>query len=264
MKKGLILAILLGGTAAGFLLYYIVKGKISNDVAAKQKPNLLDPNADVNIYRQNPAINSQNTPPTAQPVSAYLPNYRALIDNETIAIAQNSQRAKAVQQNANIPTEAYRVFLGDTVLTQQTKRMFVQRFNINPDVAADYPFPSTYESQSFKADLEKIVASIAALKLTITQQGNLTKTGRAASFLKYIKLNPQAFVVRYWLLDFQNLVKEVITQTENYQQDTAKVNLLSAFFDNLATVQIPRLDAAIRTQAINDLKARGYRFLEYP
>lgn len=263
MKKGLFLVALLVGLGTGLVIYYILKSKAINDADAKKTPD-FDPNADVNIYRVNSAINYQNTPPTQQPVSAYAPNYRELIENECIQIAQNSTRVRAVQQAANIPTEAYNTLQGDNVLSDQVKRVFVQRFNINPSVAAEYPFASKYLSQSFKTDLQAIVANISALKNAITQQGNITKAGRVSTFNKFIKLTPQAFYVRFWLLDFRSLILEVIANTENYAQDTAKVNLLSNFFSDLANVQIERLNSRIYSQAITDLKARGYKFIEFP
>lgn len=261
MNKSSLIFLLIGAVGIGGLIYWVMKSKVDNDDAGKKTPASLDPNANINIYGVNPNINTQTAPPTTDPVSAYVSPYRELIDNETISIAQNSTRAAAVQQANNIPTQAYNELQGDQVLTEQTKSIFKQRFNINPNIAAEYPFPSNYLSQSFGRDMDKIAAEIGTLINTVAIDA--TKPQRLSTFAKKMKGNPKAFLVEFWQLDFQNLVREAYSNPTNPVGDRGKLVALQNYFKKLKAL-VPVFDEKIKMQAVADLKRKGYKFIEYP
>lgn len=224
MWKKIAAAIL--GIGTGFFLAYLIRRRSSS--SAGVAVNLFG--ASVNPYAPSANYTTASVPPSAAPVSVNESPYFELIESEAGRLAFNANAKKNLQVKTNIPKSAFdRV--NNPVLKDKILGIFRAAFQTNPLEAWTYPIASKYESNTLAADLARTADAIAS-------------NNAAASK-----------VIRYWNVDFSDAVKwaKLNSQTQN----------LANFLNDYAR-EVGRYDEALKLQAIQNLRAQGYKFIEYP
>ena len=238
--KIVILIAALGGVA--LVAYFMLKKKApeTTDADADGLPAVTpsaNPYQSFNPYDRAPI---QNAPaPTNTPVSILSYPYIDMAEREAATLASRPSSLAAARMAANAPARAFELISDPTA-----KNFIMNGFSIlgNPLDNQSFALPSKYSGDSIANDVTK-------LKQNINQVAPLQQFG--ADLLA--AQNPAMFKILG--VDIYPLVKTL--------KGRGLLTQLTTFLNNLLAAQ-NELDAALFAQAAQVLKARGYRFIEYP
>lgn len=237
MKIVLLIAAL-GGVA--LVAYFLLKKKAPENAAADGTPQgtpSATPYGSFNPYDRAPIANAPA--PTNTPVSILTYPYVDMAEREAATLASRPSSLAAARMAANAPARAFEL-ISDAI----AKNFILNGFSIlgNPLDNQSFALKSKYSGDSITADATKIKNNIS--QITNIQQ--FAADSLAAQ-------NPNMFKILG--IDIYPIAKTL--------KGRGLLGQLTTFITNLQLAQ-NELDAALFTQAAQVLKARGYKFIEYP
>ena len=239
--KIVILIAALGGVA--LVAYFMLKKKAPETTDADDADGLpavtpsANPYQSFNPYDRAPIPNAPA--PTNTPVSILSYPYIDMAEREAATLASRPSSVAAARMAANAPARAF-VQIADPVAKNFIQNGFAILGNLLDNQS--FALPSKYSGDSIANDVTKIKQNIS-----------LITSGPQFSADMLAAQNPAMFKILG--VDIYPLVKTL--------KGRVLLPQLSTFLDNLLIAQ-GQLDAAIFAQAAQVLKARGYRFIEYP
>jgi hypothetical protein len=236
MKIVLLIAALGGvALAAWFLLKQKAPEPVAEDVP--QGTPQATPYASFNPYDRAPIANAPA--PTNTPVSILTYPFIDMAEREAATLASRPNSLAAARVSANAPARAFELIQDATA-----KNFIMNGFSIlgNPLDNQSFALKSKYSGDNIANDATKIKNNIAQ----VTNLQQFAADSLAAQ-------NPNMFKILE--IDIYPLVKTL--------KSRGLLPHLTNFITNLQLAQV-ELDAALFAQAAQVLKARGYKFIEYP
>jgi hypothetical protein len=236
--KIVILIAALGGVA--LVAYFMLKKKAPENGTPQGTPQgtpSATPYGSFNPYDRAPIASPPA--PTNTPVSILTYPYIDMAEREAATLASRPNSLAAARMAANAPARAFEL------ISDPVAKNFIQNgFSIlgNPLDNQSFKLPSKYSGDSISGDVTKIKQNI----------GQITSLQQFAADMLAAQ-NPAMFKILG--VDIYPLVKTLKVR--------ALLPQLTTFLNNLLSAQ-NELDAAIFAQAARVLKARGYKFIEYP